>query len=80
MDIPMTPCESTHVESYGYDPASQTLAVQYKGRGLYHYHGVRPSLYESLREAKSVGRFLGQHIYGEHSFTRLDEPEEKAEG
>lgn len=63
-EIPMTACKSSACTAFGYDAASQTLAVTYKGGKTYRYPGVPQGVFEGLREAKSVGKYLGQNVTG----------------
>ena len=61
--IPITPVESSsNVAGWGYDAATSTLAVRFKGGATYHYAGVPQSVLSELREAKSVGGFIGSRI------------------
>lgn len=62
--IPTTPVKSSQLAAVGYDRASETLAIRFKGRSdgtpgaLYHYSNVSPSVHKSLLEAESVGSFF----------------------
>lgn len=74
MDIPaiaLTPVQSEMVQAHGYDAATKTLAVQFKGGTTYHYAGVGPDLYESFKGAKSFGKFVNQNIKGKFTATKL---------
>ncbi len=64
--ITMDPVESSQIAAIGYDPATKTLAVQFKhGAGaIYHYPNFEPETFEALRAAESPGKFFGQHIKG----------------
>ena len=70
--IGMCPCESSQVKSHGYDAASKTLAVEFKSGGVYHYHDVPQKTYDDMKEAKSVGSFIGKSIKGVHKFTKIE--------
>jgi KTSC domain len=54
-DIPLTPVRSSNVTAIGYDPATQTARVQFKGGATYRYAGVSPKLFESIQKSESVG-------------------------
>ena len=75
MNIEMTPCKSSQVESYGYDPATKTLALRFKnaksGFSLYHYFDVPLSEFDGLKCCASVGTFLGTRIRGKFKYQRI---------
>jgi len=57
--IPRIPVESSSLASIGYDPDTQTLAVEFaKSHDIYHYAGVPPETHEALVAAESVGRYF----------------------
>ena len=61
--IALCPCSSSQISHYGYDKDTQTLALKFKhGGSVYHYDSVPPAMYEELCQAKSIGKFFGQHI------------------
>ena len=58
----MTRIRSTSVVAVGYDEARHELSVKFVSGDTYVYAMVPPSVYRSLREAESVGRFVNQTI------------------
>jgi hypothetical protein len=65
--IAMTACASSQISGYGYDAATQTLAISFPGRGaqpdtIYHYFDVPPEVYAALQAAESKGKFFGAEI------------------
>lgn len=63
--IPMTPCESSQIQSYGYDAASKTLAVHFhRGAKVYLYQNTEPELAAKFTGAESKGKAFGQFIKG----------------
>ena len=60
--IDMTPCKSTAVRAFGYDPATKTLAVAFNGGKTYRYEGVPPAIAAGLPEAKSIGKYLARNV------------------
>ena len=62
--IDMIPRSSSNVAATGYDPASQTLAVQFKNGATYHYSGVPQDVADGLDTSASVGKYIHQHIVG----------------
>jgi hypothetical protein len=57
---------SSTVLSAGYDAASETLEVEFKGGTVYQYYNVPDSVYQQFLESDSKGRFL--HVYIKNSF------------
>lgn len=53
---------SSTISSIAYDEASNTLGVRFHNGAEYHYFGVPQDVFESMRSAPSVGRFLDQNI------------------
>lgn len=66
-----TPVSSSNIRSIGYDPATQTLEVEFLNGGIYHYHGVPPAEYQALMAAASHGTYLNAHIKGRYPYTRV---------
>lgn len=61
----MSPVKSSTVTATGYDAATKTLAVMFKGGGkTYHYAGVPESVFGDMGKAESVGKFIGGQIVG----------------
>jgi len=52
---------SSNVLSIGYDPGSETLEVEYR-TGVYQYLNVPLFMWERLKSADSIGRFLNAEI------------------
>jgi outer membrane protein assembly factor BamE (lipoprotein component of BamABCDE complex) len=66
MSIVMREVESSQIHAIGHDPASQTLAIQFKSKGepgsVYHYQNFPSDEFEKFSNAESIGRHFGQHI------------------
>ncbi len=54
--------QSSNIIALGYDDATNTMAVQFKGGKVYHYHHVPRDLFETVRDAPSIGREFGYSI------------------
>lgn len=68
----MTPIEnSSNVAAVGYDENSDTLQVEFHNGGTYQYFDVPESLFESLRDADSVGGFLAANIKGSYRYSKV---------
>ncbi len=73
--ISYQPCDSSQVSAFGYDPATQTLGVQFKAGGTYHYYGVPQAVFDAMVVTESIGKFFGQHLRGKYAYERQpDEP------
>lgn len=73
--IAITPCESSQVAGFGYDAKTQTLAVQFPGRGatpgsVYHYSAVPPEVFADFQASESKGKFFGSKIRGHFGYEK----------
>ncbi|MFT5691586.1 MAG: hypothetical protein ACI92E_000915 [Oceanicoccus sp.] len=62
---------SSNVAAVGYDGNSDTLQVEFHNGGTYQYFDVPEPLFESLRDADSVGSFLAEHIKGSYRYSKV---------
>ena len=65
--IALTPCTSHQLAAYGYDAATQTLAITFKQKGgtsLPYHYPCTPELFAELESAESKGKFFNQRIKG----------------
>ena len=67
----MNPVTSTNIEAIGYDESSQTLQVEFKNGAMYQYFDVPEQVFDSLRDADSVGAYLAANIKGTYRFSRV---------
>jgi hypothetical protein len=74
--IPLSPIESSQLESVGYDPASKTLAIKFKRGATYEYANVPPEVHAGLTGAESAGKFFGASIKGKYDFTKMVEDDD----
>lgn len=63
--IELTPVESSQIAAIGHNPATNTLAIQFKGKGdkpgsIYHYDGVPIRL--ELHSFASVAETHGVYV------------------
>jgi hypothetical protein len=61
---------STNVSSIGYDPASQTLEVEFHSGHIYQYYNVSDHTYEQLMQSPSKGQFLNIYVKNSHAYSR----------
>lgn len=78
--IVMHPCKSSNLDSYGYNAAKQTLALEFKSKTsdgktrFYHYKAVPEAVYDGLIEAASPGGYAAAHIIGKFEGVAMEEP------
>ena len=53
---------SSNLVSVGYESATETLEVEFKGNSVYQYYNVPHFMYERLMAADSIGRFFNAEI------------------
>lgn len=72
-----TPVKSSQIHGLGYDAATNTLAVQFKGKdgpgSIYHYANVSPDKFVEFTKAESHGKHFGLHFKAskDHPFTKV---------
>lgn len=85
LNIALEPCESSQIHSYGFDSATETLAVRFKDRAtgaptsLYHYSNFTEANFKALKEAESTGSHFYRHIKpfkDRFPYARIDESKE----
>jgi KTSC domain len=62
---------SSAISGHAYDPATQTLHLQFANGGTYAYPGVPAEKYAHLQAAPSLGKYVAQHIRPHHKGERL---------
>ncbi len=60
--IAMTAIESSQIAAIGHDAWTNTLAIQFKSGGLYHYENFDQELFDAFRNATSIGSHFYKHI------------------
>jgi len=60
--VPLKPVNTSNIEAIGHDPASNTLAVRFKGGSVYHYDNVPAEKHAALMAAPSIGSHFHQQI------------------
>lgn len=53
---------SSAVEAMGWE--KETLYIQYRGGRVYSYAEVPKHVYDSIKNAESIGKFVNKHIKG----------------
>lgn len=63
--------ESSTISKFGYDESNNTLAIEFKSGGEYHYFDVSQAVFEQMQAAASKGQFLAQNIKGHYRYARM---------
>ena len=58
--------DSSMIEEFSYDDETQTLTVTFCKGGVYSYSGVQEDVFQSMKDADSVGRIFLQNIKGQY--------------
>lgn len=66
-----TAVTSSNIQSVGYDPATETLEVEFIHGGIYHYTGVQSGELEGLMSAESHGTYFNANIKGRYPYAKL---------
>ena len=61
------PLGSSVFAAVRYDPATETLEVEFRNGRVYEYNGVAPHTVEQLMNAESKGQFFNADIRDAHS-------------
>ena len=67
--IHTTAVESSQIAEIGHD--GSTLAVKFKGGGVYHYPDVTAEQFEAFQKAGSHGKHFGQHFRSRKNFVKV---------
>lgn len=60
----LQPVQSAALKAYAYEPATQTLFIQFPSGNVYAYPEVSNDTWTAFQAAESKGKFYGQHIKG----------------
>ena len=73
--------DSKNIWSYGYDPDTETLEVQFRTKGdnpgpgaIYQYRNVPPTIWAYFQAAESKGKFFHENIRkGGYGYTKISD-------
>lgn len=76
--IAMHPVDSSQIHAIGHDPATNTLAIQFKSKNgagsVYHYKNFDAKTFADFKGAESIGSHFGKHIKphaAKHPYTKV---------
>jgi len=62
---------SSNISAIGYDPATETLEVEFLSGAVYQYYGVPQYLHDEIMKAPSKGQFLNMYIKNSYAYSRV---------
>jgi hypothetical protein len=62
---------SSNIVSAGYDPATETLEVEFQNGSVYQYYNVSQSVYEEFKSTPSKGKFIAYQIKNSYPYSRV---------
>ena len=62
---------SSNLATVGYDPATETLEVEFLSGSVYQYYNVPQNMYDQLMREGSKGRFLNTYIKNAYPYSRV---------
>jgi len=65
------PVSSSNLASVGYDPASETLEIEFNNGRVYQYYNVPQFMHERMMEAPSIGVFFNAEIKNAYSCSQV---------
>ena len=62
---------SSNLHSVGYDSSSAILEISFHSGGVYQYYNVPESVYFSLLNASSKGKYFHQYIKNRYRYRKV---------
>jgi hypothetical protein len=66
-----TPVTSSNLASVGYDPAQQTLEIEFQTGSVYQYYDVPQEIYDALMAAESHGQYFTSQIRSNYLYRQI---------
>lgn len=66
-----TAVTSSQIKSIGYDPATNTLEVEFTNGSVYQYADVPAETHRALMGAESIGRYFQKNVKSKFKFQRM---------
>jgi len=67
----MFSCDSSYINSYGYDEDSRTLQIEFKNGAMYKYGSVPPEVFIEFVRSESKGKFFLAEIKDKYTYERV---------
>jgi len=65
------PVQSSNLAAIGYDPASETLEVEFLTGTVYEYRNISQFIYDELMNSPSRGSFFSREIRNSYPYERI---------
>lgn len=62
--------QSSNVAGFCYDDSTQVLTVEFNSGTRYDYYDVPNHIYEGMKTAESIGKYLNSEIKGQYRYAR----------
>ncbi len=62
--------QSSNVAGFCYDDSTQVLTVEFNSGTRYDYYDVPNHIYEGMKTAESIGKYLNSEIKGHYRYAR----------
>lgn len=62
--------QSSNVAGFCYDDSTQVLTVEFNSGTRYDYYDVPNHVYEGMKTAESIGKYLNSEIKGHYRYAR----------
>ncbi|MDD2466649.1 MAG: KTSC domain-containing protein [Desulfobulbus sp.] len=62
--------QSSNVAGFCYDDSTQVLTVEFNSGTRYDYYDVPNHVYEGMKAAESIGKYLNSEIKGHYRYAR----------
>ena len=62
--------QSSNVAGFCYDDSTQVLTVEFNSGTRYDYYDVPNHIYERMKTAESIGKYLNSEIKGHYRYAR----------
>lgn len=62
--------QSSNVAGFCYDDSTQVLTVEFNNGTRYDYYDVPNHIYEGMKTAESIGKYLNSEIKGHYRYAR----------
>lgn len=66
--------QSSHLQSYEYDPDTQILTVQFVSGSIYQYFNVPHTEYWNLRQSGGSGSYFHDKIRTSYGYQKIFDP------
>lgn len=70
----MRTAQSSHLQTYSYDPDTQTLTVEFQNGSIYQYTRVPANEYWNLAQSGGAGTYFWSKIRNHYPFQKIVDP------